>query len=270
MKMQITNTQLNAKSIRINNEEISYIDSERGDVTLVFIHGAFIDKGYWAEQIAYFSPRYRVVAMDLAGHGNSTHNRSTWNMKEYGKDVSRMIQALSLKNVVLIGHSMGTSIMLETVAQSDSNIIGLIGVDNFKNLNAEIPQEMIDGLCNSLRTDFANTCGGYASAYLMNAKTEKQLANKLIAAFRDMNPTVGIPVIEDCFRYSAREKELLKVLKLKLNLINVNYFPTDEDALKQYVGTNYTLSIMNGTCHYPMIENSAEFNALLDKLLLRL
>jgi len=48
--MQLTNTQLNAKSIRINNEEISYIDSEHGDVTLMFIHGAFIDKGYWVDE----------------------------------------------------------------------------------------------------------------------------------------------------------------------------------------------------------------------------
>jgi sigma-B regulation protein RsbQ len=268
--MKIIKTKLDAKSITINNEEISYFDSERGDITLVFIHGSFIDKDYWAEQIAFFSPRYRVVAMDLAGHGNSTHNRNTWNLQEYGKDVSQMIQALSLKNVVLIGHSMGTSIMLETVAQNDSNIIGLIGIDNFKNLNTEIPQEMIDGFSNSLKTDFANTCEGYASNYLMNTKTEKQLAHKLITAFRDMDPAVGIPVIEDCFKYSAREKELLKVLKFKLNIINVDYFPTDEDALKQYVGTNYTLSMMNGTCHYPMVENPAEFNELLDKLLLRL
>ena len=93
--------------ININRENLSYFDSEKGDITLLFIHGAFINKEYWNEQLTYFSEKYRVIAIDIAGHGNSSHNRNEWTIKNYGKDISEFIKKLLLKNVVLIGHSIG-------------------------------------------------------------------------------------------------------------------------------------------------------------------
>ncbi|WP_144009455.1 hypothetical protein [Pedobacter nyackensis] len=59
------------------------------------------------------------------------------------------------------------------------------------------------------------------------------------------------------------EKELLPVLNIKLYLINVNYIPTNEAALKQLKGKDYQLNIMNGTCHFPMLEHPNELNLIL-------
>src|SRR5699024_10524794 len=98
---------------------------DKGATTILFIHGAFIDKEYWNEQLSYFSSNYRVVAIDLAGHGNSTHNRTEWTVQNFGKDISEFIKKLSLKNVILIGHSFGTDVMLETATTHSAEVIGL-------------------------------------------------------------------------------------------------------------------------------------------------
>ncbi len=145
------------KTIQINNEIISYYDTENGTTTLLFIHGAFIDKKYWKEQLNYFSPDYRVIALDLAGHGKSSTNRKYWTIESYGKDVSKLIEKLDLKDIILIGHSIGGDIMLETINNNENKIIGIIGVDYFKNIGFELPKDAVDGLITNLKNDFAGT-----------------------------------------------------------------------------------------------------------------
>lgn len=42
-----------------------------GTPALVFVHGWSCDRRYWDGQVGYFADRHRVVAIDLAGHGES-------------------------------------------------------------------------------------------------------------------------------------------------------------------------------------------------------
>jgi pimeloyl-ACP methyl ester carboxylesterase len=258
---------MKTENVEINSEKLSYFDSKKGNITLLFIHGAFINKEYWSEQVKHFSQKYRVITIDLAGHGNSSHNRSDWTLQNYGKDIREFIKALSLKNIILIGHSIGADIMLETVTSNSSEIIGLIGVDYFKNVGSALPKENIDQIVTGLKTDFANSCEQYARQALLTKETNHELTTKIVTAFRAMNPEVGIPLNENCFKYTQRETELLKALTLKLYLINVNYFPTNEESLKKYIGNNYELNNLNGTCHYPMLEVPNQFNSALEKIL---
>ena len=261
---------MKAKNININGEVLSYFDNESGDTTLLFIHGAFINKEYWNNQLSYFEPKYRVIAIDLPGHGNSSHNRTEWTGQNFGKDLSEFIEELSLKNVILIGHSFGSDVMLETVANSSSQIKGLVEVDHMKNIGVELPEETIDQMVKSLKTDFAHTCEQYAKQALVTEETNSELVTKLLKDYRKMNPDVGIPLLQNGFNYPKRETELLKGLKQKLYLLHVDYTSTNEENLKKYLGDNYELHTLSGTCHYPMLENPDEFNASLEKILSRI
>lgn len=259
---------MNTNNININGETLSYLDSETGDTTLLFIHGAFINKEYWDKQLSYFSRNYRVIAIDLAGHGHSSHHRTDWTVQHYGKDISEFIKELSLNNVILIGHSFGSDIMLETVTNNPSPIKGLVEVDHMKNVGVALPQESIDQLTEGLKADFANTCEQFARQALLTADTNPELVTKLLKDYRKMDPEVGIPLLR--FNYTRRETELLKGLRLKLYLLHVDYTPTHEENLKKYLGSNYELRTLRGTCHYPMLENPNEFNAALEKILLEI
>ena len=261
---------MKARNIDINGEVLSYLDNEKGDTTLLFIHGAFINKEYWNNQLSYFAPSYRVVALDQAGHGKSSHNRTEWTGQNFGGDLCVFIEKLSLKNVVLIGHSFGSDVMLEAVANDSSSISGLIEVDHMKNVGVALPQEIADQLVQSLKTDFIRPCEQIARQTLVTEKTDPELVDRLLKDYSAMNPAVGVPLLQNGFNYVDRETELLKGLKQKLYLIHVNYTATDEENLKKYLGDNYALQIISGTCHYPMIENPDELNAALEKILSRM
>ena len=65
------------EAVAIKNGEvsISYTMAGNGDTSIVFVHGWGISKEYWKEQIEELSSDYKVVALDLGGHGQSGHNR---------------------------------------------------------------------------------------------------------------------------------------------------------------------------------------------------
>lgn len=261
---------MQTKKINIHGEEISYFDNQKEKTTLIFIHGALINKEYWTEQLSYFSKTYRTIAIDLPGHGKSSWKQKEVTVRKFGKLVSGFIETLSLKNAILIGHSFGSDIMLEAVAINDSNIIGLVEIDHMKNVGVALPKEVVDQLILGLKTDFQRTCEQFAEQALLTDKTSAKLVSKILRDYERMNPEVAIPLLANSFNYADREAELLKSLKFRLYSIHVNYSRTNEESLKKIMGNNCELYTINGTCHYPMLENAEKFNTLLDRIIAKI
>lgn len=246
--------------------DIDYTLSGEGEKTLLFIHGAFINKEYWASQVEYFSGKYKVVTLDLPGHGQSGKNRSFWSMETFGEDVCALINHLDLQNVVLIGHSMGGNVMLEAWMKCRERITGLAGIDNLKNAGAPMPekiQKQIDLISFMLKIDFKGTCETFVKKALVTDKTPKPVVDRVVKDFRSMEKDPGIEIIMAGFESWEREREILQQLTLPLCLVNVDYIPTNEDLLKKYAASGYQVVKVPGTCHYPMIENPGAFNQAL-------
>jgi sigma-B regulation protein RsbQ len=263
----MTNAQvLSEKQIIVGNDTVSYYDNMVDKTPLFFIHGSFIDKTYWESQLNYFSSKYRVIAIDLPGHGKSTHNRDSYTIREYANDIATIISALKLKEVILVGHSIGADIMLEVNAKIPETIRGLIAIDYFKNAGVQLPDAVINQLLTDLKSNFSNSNEQYARQVLLSGKTDSAITEKVVHDFRSVNPKVGMSMNDDFFHFPKQEAALLTSLDKKLYLINVNYQPTNEDSLSKYV-KNYEVKSINGTCHFPMIENPKELNALLDNFI---
>ena len=75
-----------------------------GAPALVFVHGWSCDRSYWRGQLRPLAARYRTVAVDLAGHGESGLGRRAWTMAAFGEDVVAVVEQLGLVQLVLIGH----------------------------------------------------------------------------------------------------------------------------------------------------------------------
>jgi len=96
---------------------------------MVFIHGAAFDHSVWQWQSRYFAHHgYGALAVDLPGHGRSPGAiRAT--IGEWADWVAAFFDAANLSNVVLVGHSMGSLIALETALKDGGRIakLALVG-----------------------------------------------------------------------------------------------------------------------------------------------
>ncbi len=91
-----------------------YDDQGKGPPPLVLVHGFTCTHEDWRFQVAYFRSRHRVVSPDLRGHGlSSCQDPLTCTIKNFGTDVKALLEALDLKDVVLVGHSLGCRVVLQ-------------------------------------------------------------------------------------------------------------------------------------------------------------
>jgi pimeloyl-ACP methyl ester carboxylesterase len=104
---------------------IVYDDRGQGATALVFVHCWSCDRTFWREQADVFSDGYRVVTLDLAGHGESGKNRKTWTVAGLGGDVRAVVEKLGLKRVILVGHSMGGPVSLDAARQLRGRVVGV-------------------------------------------------------------------------------------------------------------------------------------------------
>ncbi|GAB3989923.1 alpha/beta hydrolase [Spirosoma daeguense] len=248
---------------------IHYVSTGNQEPTLLFVHGSNIDLMYWDAQISYFKDRFRVVAIDLPGHGKSTQNREHWSMTGMGEDVATFIKSRQLKQVILIGHSMGSDVNLVAATTYPEPVIGFIVVDNFKSAGQPLPdeyQQQSAEILKNLQTDFAKTNEDYARMVLLTPQTPDNVANRVVTDYRGAYQPMANEMLKEVFTngYTV-ERDRLPLLPCKLHLINVDYMPTDEKPLQQLAKNGYEVHHISGTSHFPMIEKPDEFNEILDK-----
>ena len=102
-----------------------------GEPALVFVHGWSCDRSYRRGQVGDFARRHRVVTVDLAGHGESGTGRKRWTVPAFGADVAAVIEKLRVEDVILIGHSLGGDVIVETALLLPKQVAGVVWVDVF-------------------------------------------------------------------------------------------------------------------------------------------
>jgi len=251
-------------SVERDGLKLNYNICGEGNLTLLFVHGWCINQTYWKSQVEAFCPNYKIVTMDLAGHGESGKNRTSWAIDEYAKDVNALIAQLELKNVVLIGHSMGGNIVLEAALQNPE-IVALIGVDNFKEVGVIYSEEEKAGylgFLEAMKSNYKELVTNFASSALFHASTDSLVKERVMNDFTNADSTIATATLESLFEYGLLESEKLAEVKRPFYLIGSNATPTNVKGLEA-TGAQFKLVEIDSTGHYPMIEKPTEFNTLL-------
>ena len=90
----------------INGINLSYTDHGEG-VPLVFIHAFPFSSAMWEPQIKKFSKDYRIIAIDLRGHGESDAPLWHFTLDDYAEDIHELLTHMNIKQATFIGLSMG-------------------------------------------------------------------------------------------------------------------------------------------------------------------
>lgn len=92
-------------------KDLHYTDKGKGD-TIVLLHGFTEDLRIWKHFSTRLSRNFRVVCIDLPGHGKSECIAETHSMDMLADSVSAVLKKLKIKKCLLIGHSMGGYVTL--------------------------------------------------------------------------------------------------------------------------------------------------------------
>jgi pimeloyl-ACP methyl ester carboxylesterase len=96
---------------------LAYEESGRGAPPFVFVHGWTCNHTHFAPLTEHFATRHRVVAVDLRGHGSSDKPEQTYTVQGFADDVAWLCRELHIERPVLVGHSMGGTVVLDLAAR---------------------------------------------------------------------------------------------------------------------------------------------------------
>ena len=147
--------------LSVDLTEISYTLYGDGETALVFVHCWCCDQGYWRGQVDTFSQDYKVVTIDLAGHGKSGIGRDDYTLQAFGMDVASVVKHLELDKIILVGHSMGGGVVLAAAHLLKEQTLAVIGVDTYQGFQYALSDSMIAQFVKPFRKDFYHTTIGF-------------------------------------------------------------------------------------------------------------
>ena len=111
--------------------------------TLVFCYGICCSTLHWTYQIDYFRKNYRCVWMDYRGHRNTKlpENLNTMTVAASTQDLRAVLNFLEVEDPILLGHSMGVSVVLEYTRLFPADVMALV----LANGTAKRPLETLFG-----------------------------------------------------------------------------------------------------------------------------
>jgi len=241
--------------------EIEYEMCGSADTALVFVHGWSCDKSYWQDQLPFFCHFYKVVTIDLAGHGKSGTNRTDWTIQAFAQDVAAVVNSLDLRPVVLIGHSMGGPVILEATHLFPDRVVGLIGVDTFQDFSHRMTQNEINQYLAPLKADFKKGAYAFVKNRLFSPQSDSSIVNKIANDMSSAPPEIALAAIENAWKYDMRRGVL--GLRVPIRCINSDIFPVNTEGNRRYV-KSFNVLFMSDVGHFVMNEEPALFNTLLD------
>jgi pimeloyl-ACP methyl ester carboxylesterase len=250
--------------------QIVYDDRGLGDTTLVFVHCWACNRSYWREQLDAFADEYRVVSLDMGGHGASGAERDVWTIAGLADDVQAVVEQLKLKRVILVGHSLGGPVALIAAAQMPERVVGVVAVDTLHDAEFEYPPGMMEQMAQRFEADFAGTMALSVHA-MFPQDADAELVEWVVAEAGAADPAVAVALLRDAPNFDARAALAAAGVPVRA----VNAAPRPPSGMKTAVETNrkyadFNAVLIDGVGHFLMLERPGEVNARLRELIAEL
>lgn len=249
----------------------------QGQKVLVFAHGFGCDQYVWDKIAPAFETKYRVVLFDYVGSGNSdktAYNKERYRtLHGYKQDLLELCDALSLENIVFIGHSVSSMIGALAAAERPELMKNLIMIGpspyflNEPGYQGGFEKAQIEGMLQLIKGDY-NEFARFLSPVVMQNAARPHLAAEFEKMLCANDPEVISDFAEATFLSDVRgELENVKVPTLILQTRNDAVAP---EAVGEYVHSrieNSEYKLMDAEGHSPHVSDAEETISLIAEYL---
>lgn len=113
------------KFIRFQNKKISYSIEGDGE-TIVLLHGYLESKEIWEETVQFLKNKFKIITIDLPGHGETDVFSDTHSMDFMAETVMYCLKTENINRIGLLGHSMGGYVSLAFAEKYPEMLSGLV------------------------------------------------------------------------------------------------------------------------------------------------
>jgi len=115
-----------ARRINTNQIDLQIQDTAHPGQAIIFLHFSGANLMMWSRAVPYFQEDYRVILVDLRGHGRSDRPESGYHMDDMARDVLGIMDQLHLEQAHIIGSSLGAEVGLSMAASYPQRVLSLV------------------------------------------------------------------------------------------------------------------------------------------------
>lgn len=249
----------------------------KGKQPMLFAHGFGCDQNMWRFITPAFEEAFQIIVFDYVGAGKSDlaayHPDRYASLTGYAQDVIEICQALSLRKVIFVGHSVSSMIgLLAAIAEPQlfERLI-MIGPSpcyiNDINYVGGFDRKDIEGLLETMEKNYIGWANFLAPAIMGNVD-RPQLGEELTESFCSTDPTIARKFAEATFFSDNREDlQKNKIPALILQCSDDIIAPVEVGRYVHEHLPGSTLRIMKATGHCPHMSEPEETITLIQAYL---
>jgi pimeloyl-[acyl-carrier protein] methyl ester esterase len=250
---------------------------ERGTGTpVVFIHGWCMSSAVWRLQLEGLSDAFRVITIDLPGHGSSPPSACGFHVKGCAAEVAGLCESLDLHDALLVGWSLGSLIALEASVLLSERLSGLVltaGTPRFTQGDG-FPYGLsiveVEGMARKVQRSLRRALDGFTARMFAPGELDDP---SLAVMVQELLSTVPMPTSDAAIQaldalVETDQRDRLALIDLPTLIMNgdsdVICLPQASAFLAERI-TSARQMVFAGCGHAPFLTQSRRFNACLEE-----
>ena len=254
---------------------IRYRDSETGKLPILFIHGIGESLEFWAPQEALAGDLYRIITIDLPGHGLSSVCDQPYDPAKFATFCWKFLDAIGVDKTILVGNSMGGGISIlmadnqpqrvEKLVLANAATLGRFSPLPFRLMTLPLVGKILTkpstlGVDQQLKTVFHDQ--QVVTDEIRAVVTRNVMSMERAQAFLT---TIKLMTDFGGQKESVIDAALSALKKLSLSVLFIHgrqdtVLPYEHSVAAQKLVTDSKLTILDDCGHTPQIEKSELFN----------
>jgi pimeloyl-ACP methyl ester carboxylesterase len=166
---------LSLSAASVDGLQIHSTTTGQGQKTVILVHGWTCDETTWTEQVPALAKQYRVVTLDLPGHGKSDSPKDgKFSMDLFARAVEAVRAEVGADHAVIVGHSMGSPVVIRYAQRYPEHTVALV---------------LVDGLMPAVQNPNFNAAGGLKRSVAMAGPAGLKNRQAMIRGFFSVSTT---------------------------------------------------------------------------------
>ncbi len=254
---------------QLTNQINLYYEAHGEGQPLVFIHGLGSSTRDWEAQVSEFSTGYRVITLDLRGHGQSDKPAGPYSLPLFAADLAGLLEALGAAPAHIVGISLGGGVGLQFALNYPARVKTLTVINSGPSLGGtpEQAQQEIDRRVGIVQQLGMRAMGQALSPALFPKPEHAALRETFVERWAQNDPAAYIAATRSMLGWSVVER--LGELRCPVLVISADQDYSPVAAKEVYVRLipDARLEVIADAHHATPLERPEAFNAVLAEFL---
>lgn len=239
---------------------------------LVMIAGLSATRAFFRDAVENLSADHRVITVELPGHGGTPAGDRPASVERAADDLARLLEELDLREVTLLGWSLGATVAYRCLEQTGTaRIARLVSVEQTPRLTVAedwphaafggLDEEGAAGLAAGLGTDFAGFADNLVrSSFAADSEPDKDVVDALVAEAGGCDSDAVAALLADAVSQDWRGRMAdIPVPTLLIHGARSQVYPTPVGSWLADAIPGSRLEVFDDSGHLPFIEETERF-----------